>query len=170
MSPNDGFLRQMHLSDFEAQLSLGAIGGQVSAGQIPHGITITDLVMAGTPTGPTQAAHDNSTKIATTAYVDAAVTGGGSSSVFPGAPNPAGTFIKFGSISTFSDAGSVPVSFTTPFPNHCYGVWVNALTGGGGVGANFEMFNSAMSAGGFTTQLASGSHVAIQLQYLAIGD
>jgi hypothetical protein len=166
----DGYFRKMALATLEGEMNVGALGGQVTNGQIPSGLSLANPTFTGTPVAPTQAAHDNSTKVATTAYVDAAVAGAGNANVFPGFPNPATTFIKGGSISTTANAGSVVVNFTSPFPNHCYFVMLNVLTGGGGVGANFECFMTAMNAGGFTAALASGSNPAISLQYVAFGD
>lgn len=73
------------------------------------------------PTAPTPAAGTNTTQIATTAFMTAALAALGI---------PVGTVVKLftvGSINTGSNITSTPVTFPTPFPNSCVGAVAMAL-------------------------------------------
>lgn len=72
-------------SGTNGQLLIGQTGSSPTYNTVTGDVTITsggvtsiksNVALAGNPTTTTQAAADNSTKIATTAYVDSAVTGG----------------------------------------------------------------------------------------------
>ena len=65
--------------------------------------------LTGTPTAPTAAVGTNTTQLATTAFVEAAVTAGTST-----------TLVQGGSFSCTN--GIVSVTFPTPFPNTCTAV------------------------------------------------
>lgn len=118
----DGELQKISLANFESQLTLSALGGSVTAAQVPAGAVtqysgtlFTNAALTGTPTAPTAAPGTNSTQIATTAFVDAAISG--STGIVQ-----AGTFSAAASAS-----GSIV--FSTAFPNNCTAV---VITYGGG--------------------------------------
>jgi hypothetical protein len=108
----DGYLRQNSLTNFESFLLLQGIGGQVTNGQVPYSVVqqwastfLNNAALTGTPTAPTPAAGDNSTKIATTAFVAgvASLVGNGyyrasnGWTIQWGLANPPGQLITFGS-------------------------------------------------------------------------
>jgi hypothetical protein len=70
----DGYSRRMAVSNFEAQLQLANINGQVTGAQIQAGVTLT-----GVPKAPTAAGGTSTTQIATTAFANpgSLLTGGG---------------------------------------------------------------------------------------------
>jgi hypothetical protein len=72
----DGALRKISLTNFEAQLLLQAMGGQLVNAQVPYGVVaqhaaalFTDAALTGVPTAPTAPPGTSSTQIATTAFV-----------------------------------------------------------------------------------------------------
>jgi hypothetical protein len=83
----DGFLRKISPTNFAAQLLLSMFSGQVTNAQVPVSaimqyITtiLANAALTGTPTAPTPTATDNSTKIATTAFVQGFGIGGSAQS------------------------------------------------------------------------------------------
>lgn len=79
----DGYLRKISIANFEAQLILSNIGGQVANAQVPQSAVLQHSValflnaaLTGSPTAPTQAPGTNNTTIASTAFVAAAGIGG----------------------------------------------------------------------------------------------
>jgi hypothetical protein len=79
----DGFLRKISILNFEAQLILSNIGGQVANAQVPqsavtqHSVALfLNAALTGAPTAPTGALTANTTQIANTAYVQANTVGG----------------------------------------------------------------------------------------------
>jgi hypothetical protein len=81
-----------------------------------YGITdaapINSPALTGTPTAPTPAGSDNLTKLATTAFVQTAVAGGGGGMVSTISLSPAGsTFTK--AVETSGKPGSIPYTSTT---------------------------------------------------------
>ncbi len=86
-TPGDGFFRKISLANFAAQIALSAFAGQVTNAQVPLSAVmqyITDILasaaLTGAPTAPTPVATDNSTKIATTAFVQGFGIGGSAQS------------------------------------------------------------------------------------------
>lgn len=83
----DGFLRKISPANFAAQIVLSAFAGQVTNAQVPLSAImqyITNILasaaLTGTPTAPTPPNGDNTTKIATTAFVQAFGVGGSAQS------------------------------------------------------------------------------------------
>lgn len=145
----------------------GASGLTIGAGQVTAAMLVSSLALPDGTTATTQSASDNSTKIATTAYADAAGSGGtgnlkvannlsdvasvatslsnlgfakNSSSATIGS---GGTIIKYGT-STTSGGGTVSVSFGSAFPNNLYAVVALGTT----VGISFSYSSAGTS--GFT--------------------
>jgi hypothetical protein len=144
------------------------LGGKADTG---HGHAIGDITslqatldikaplaspaLTGTPTAPTQTSGDNSTKIATTAYVDSAVTAG--------------------TVSAIGDVGDVTI--TTPAENHLLvydnglGEWVNRTAGAAGIAsATHEHAASDITSGqipvtrgGTGADTAAGARTALGL-------
>ena len=71
----DGYYRQNDLSDFEGQMLLGGIGGQLVNGQVPYSVVqqwvstfLANAALTGVPTVPTAAAGTSTTQAASTAF------------------------------------------------------------------------------------------------------
>lgn len=84
VTPN--FLRKVPLANFEAQISLSTLAGQVTAAQVPLAAVLqyaanvlANAALTGTPTAPTAALGTSTTQVATTAFANpgASLTGGG---------------------------------------------------------------------------------------------
>lgn len=79
----DGYLRKISLANLESQMLLSAIGGKVTAGQVPEAAVtqytpqiLANAALTGIPTTPTAAIGDNDTTVASTAFVNAQGIGG----------------------------------------------------------------------------------------------
>jgi hypothetical protein len=127
-SAADGFLRKIGLTNFEAQLLLQGMGGQVTNGQVPFSVIsqwasalFSSPSFTGTPIAPTAAIGSTTGQLATTQFVNpgSLLTGGG--------PwyrkNPDGSIDQWGSF-VYVTAGTVThtVNFGTAFPNACQSV------------------------------------------------
>lgn len=120
----------------------------------------SSINLPGSPTTTTQTTGDNSTKIATTAFVTAMIaiaTSGGEKTI-----NINGTLIKIGSATAATSAVPQTVNFQTPFPNTCDEVFTlpSVNTGGGDIGYGSVTSNTSNS---FTTQYQCSRY------YLAFG-
>lgn len=144
----DGYIRKMGLSSFEGQMLLQLIGGAVTSLQVPQAAVtqytpqiLASAALTGAPTAPTPAAGDNSTKVATTAFVAGSVTpSAGTVNTQGSFTLPGGAIVKAGfAQGTAGGPGDVSVAFTTAFPNACWGVVVCTpnRTGAGSGGTGF---------------------------------
>ena len=133
----------------------------------------------GTPAAPTPLTSDNSTKLATTAYVRnyAAPIAGSSSQVFAVAAGssatqavnfgqfpssigasgsqtlPTGLILKWGvsgAVSTGSNLGSVSGTFASAFPNAVYGIWGTPNNSSSPSWVALTVYPSALSTTGYT--------------------
>lgn len=140
-SAADGYLRKISLTNFEAQLLLQGMGGQLVNGQVPYSVVqqwastfFNNAALTGTPTAPSAALGTSNTQIATTAFANPA-----SSVSNPNAwhrQNPDGT-IEQGGLFTMNPTGgnfySATLTFPIPFPNaafQVYGVGTTRTNGG----------------------------------------
>lgn len=114
----DGLFRKISLTNFEAQLLLQAMGGQVSNGQVPFSAVsqwasalFASAALTGVPTAPTAAVGTSTSQIATTAFANPAAN-------LPAgwAEIPSGLFIQGG---TTSVVGTTDQAFPNPFPARC---------------------------------------------------
>lgn len=82
-----------NLTKFSGATSVtnGDLSGDISTSGTLVTTIKTDVALAGNPTTTTQTAGDSSTKIATTAFVQSAVTGGGTGSLYPAFTTPDNT-------------------------------------------------------------------------------
>jgi hypothetical protein len=116
-----------------------AMSGDVTIDDTGATTIKNNVALGGSPTTTTQSPGDNSTKIATTAYVDNAVSGGGSAPTFQ--------YLTSGSGATYTT------------PSGCTALLVKMVAGGGGGGGDGTsptdggdggdtIFNSVHAAGG----------------------
>lgn len=181
----DGYLRKIGRTNFAANFLLSWFAGQVADAQVPvsavnqyRATILNDSALTGTPTAPTPAAGDSSTKVATTAFVSsfaqASVTHAQNGQLsIPNASGPP-LIIKWGF--AVGPGGGGTFSFAYPqgaFPNHAYAGYMNTAWRNGS-GSNALNFVGQVN-------LATMSVVADQAQFgpfagfancfwLAIGD
>lgn len=153
----DGFFRKNSLANFEAQMLLQMIGGAVTSGQVPQAAVtqytpqiLASATLTGTPTAPTPAAGDNSTKVATTAFVAGSIVpSAGTVNTQGSFTLPGGAIVKVGYSQGGAGIGDVGVAFSAAFPNHCWGV-ICCSANRNGAGANGTGYARAWSTAGFT--------------------
>lgn len=124
----DGFLRKISLTNFEAQLLLQGLGGQVVNGQVPLSAVaqwaasiFANAALTGNPTTPTQAVATNNTRIASTAFVQAALASGLSTGTI--GHFQIGPFLINWGTHISASTGPEAVVFDQPFPNLCVGIY-----------------------------------------------
>lgn len=140
-SGGDGFHRKISLTNFEAQVLLQGLAGQVTNGQVPFSVVsqwaaalFASAALTGTPTAPTAANGTNNTQIASTAFVQNAV--GGSHSFTANALAailPGGLCVQAGVIGSSGGSGSVTfgvTSGTIAFPTKLIAAIVIDVAGG----------------------------------------
>jgi hypothetical protein len=97
----------------------GALSDETGTG---FAVFSADAALTGNPTAPTQAANDNSTKLATTAYADAAATASGNASVNAYVNISANTTGSGASKTYFADTSGGAFTFTLPLAASFSGV------------------------------------------------
>jgi len=157
----NGFLQKNSISNFESQLLLQAIGGAVTASQVPPGAVtqytpaiLASAALTGTPTAPTLASGSNGPEVANAAYVNPA-----SSVTMPGFFKLAsGHIVQYGTANPGggSQAISLPVpysgasnyvAFAISVANSAVQTWISSS---GKTAAGFTISNSGGSAFWFT--------------------
>lgn len=153
----DGYLRKSAISTLESYMLLQAIGGAVTAGQVPLAAVIqyvtnilASAALTGTPTAPTPATGDNSTRVATTAFTAGSLVLSGTSfsMTFPG-----GFILKGGLAQGGAGLGAIILSFAglgiAAFPTACFGGICGTINRNG-AGSSGTGYTSAVSAAGMT--------------------
>lgn len=154
----DGFLRKIGLTNFESQVLLQGLAGQLVNGQVPFSVIsqwaaalFSSAALTGTPTAPTAPAGTSTTQVATTAFANpvVTVTGNGICITFPngyklqaGTTNPAG--------------GTSAVTFPVPFTSSVFPV-STAINNGGAV----QCWTRAYGLTGMSVSTSGGSAVWI---------
>jgi len=139
-------------------LALGTLSTQNADNVAITGGSITQLTTLTIPsaaTAVTQSINDNSTKVATTAFVNAEIandignsfTGSNQSLSVNGYQKlPGGLVLQWGSAGSIAQDQSVTVTFPTPFPNACLGGFANnqnvASVGGTNLNAGARNWNT----------------------------
>lgn len=170
----DGFLRKASLAYFESVMALSAIGGQVTAGQVPVGAVtqyapqiLASASLTGSPTAPTQAVGNATTLVASTAFVNPG------SSLNPNGyrKNPDGSIDQWGSVASGANAGNVAIGFNIPFPTACYVVEVTIVAPGGlgGAGSYQAFVLATPTTTGFTWRTVSSANPATTIMWRAVG-
>jgi len=157
----DGFLRKINKANFAANFLLSQFAGQVVNAQVPVGAVnqyrttiLNDSALTGTPTAPTPAAGDNSTRVATTAFVQ-----GVTSLIGNGyARFSNGLILQWGYV-TSNVTDHLPVVFPVAFPNAAFAAFccTNRANSGASSGYNF-VYN--LSTNGATFIMDSRAGVA----------
>lgn len=157
----DGYIRKNSIADFESRLALSAIGGQVTAGQVPLSAVIqyvsnilASAALTGTPTAPTAATNTSTTQVSTTAFANPF-----SIVNIPGAFRlPNGLLVCFGTANPNGGGVTVTLPGGLSYANG-YIIQATSLAGGavttwvqsGSVTSNsFSLHNSGGSAWWFT--------------------
>jgi hypothetical protein len=121
----DGFIRKNTLTNFEAQMLLQGIGGQVTNGQVPFSVVsqwaaalFSSPAFTGVPTAPTAGLGTSTPQIATTAFANPGVTvGGGGVAV----QLPSGYILQIGTCNP--NGGTIAVTLPRTFPNAALAVF-----------------------------------------------
>lgn len=124
----DGFLRKVGLTNFESQLLLQAMGGNVTNGQVPFSVVaqwastlFNSAALTGVPTAPTAGIGSSGVQIANTQFVN------------PGTVptqyrrNPDGTIDQWGVDNT---GGAGVIGFPIPFPTAVTSIELTAVASG----------------------------------------
>jgi hypothetical protein len=124
---NDGFLRKISLTNFEAQILLQGLSGQLVNGQVPYSVVsqwsstlFTNAALTGVPTAPTAGLGVSNTQIATTAFANPGVTVNGNGTAIK---LPNGYILQYGSLHigdvVAPQAGTLnlPIVFPIAFEN-----------------------------------------------------
>lgn len=140
----DGYLQKISLANFQAQI-------------------FNNAALTGNPTAPTQLPADSSTRIATTAFVQACVasvlaTSG--SAILPG-----GLILKWGSTGSITARSSQAQLFPAAFPTACLNIQLTGRTLGNLPQARDSM--TSVTAAGYTVH--NSSDVASTFDWFAIG-
>lgn len=157
---NDGFLRKIGLTNFEAQMLISGLAGQVSNGQVPFSAVaqwaaalFSSPALTGVPTVPTAGLGTSNTQAASTQFVNPG-------SVLSGAgpwyrKNADGSIDQWGTFS-YVTAGQVAhtVGFATGFPNVCQTVTFTPQLGTQ-VGWDTWLLTKATGSFNFTDDTAS---------------
>lgn len=168
-SGGDGYLRKASLSYLESVMALSAIGGQVSAGQVPLAAVIqyvtnilSSAALTGTPTAPTPAPGTNNTQVATAAFVAgiAALSGSNGPGTQSSFTLPNGVTVKFGQTGFFSGTTNT-VTFTNPFGTIGYVALAIPINNSADISVS-----AAPSVGGFT--IVGGAN-GITCMWIAVG-
>jgi hypothetical protein len=148
-------------------LAFSQLTGQVSAAQVPVGaVTQYDTTLfaspalTGTPTAPTQASGNSTTRIATTAFVNPGSSLGSNGY----RRNADGSIDQWGVVVYGGSAGTLTITFPLPFPNNFYSLQVNGQVGGYQPGIQ----SSSLSAA--TLSMTNLIGTAQDFYWRAIGD
>lgn len=112
----DGLIRKFSLAYFETVMNLSAIGGAVTAGQVPSSAVtqyaaaiLASAALTGTPTAPTAAVNTSSTQVASTAFANPS-----SAVAMPGYFKlPSGHIVQYGIANP--NGGAVTVNLSVPY-------------------------------------------------------
>lgn len=157
----DGFIRKMSLTNFEAQVLLQGLGGQVVNGQVPFSVVsqwaaalFTNAVLTGVPTVPTAGLGTSTTQAASTAFANPGVTVNGNGVAIKLAN---GYLIQFGLCNP--NGGTVAVTFPVVFPTAAPGLVLSGGTAHPTTSNAFSPTQAGMSvanSGGTSYWLAIG--------------
>jgi hypothetical protein len=164
--------------------SFSQLSGSIANGQVPQSAVtqytaaiLASAALTGTPTAPTPTTGDNSTKVATTAFVETAATNAADAAANPGSSVGSsggyqallsGLIVQWGVI-TGAPWSSVPVdvnvTFPQTFPNACVVAFAtsNRSVGSNGQAIDGSGYTSNYSATGMTVTIdySSGRWIAI---------
>lgn len=160
----DGFLRKINKANFAANFALSQFAGQVVNAQVPvsavdqyRATILNDSALTGTPTAPTPAIGDNSTKVATTAFVQGSfsLTTNGYQKLPSGLILQWGTY-HYGDFPGGGFALSGPINFPLAFPTEVFSLTVGS----------YDALNANVAFSGVTIYLLSLAQFAIkQLEF-----
>lgn len=162
-------LNAANISTGTLAVARGGTGVTTSTGSGSN-VLNTSPALAGTPTAPTAASGTNTTQIATTAFVQAAVStvGGFTESLAANGwcKMPNGLIIQWGLTTSIAGNGSVTVTLPMAFPTACFSATAT-LVGGTNVADKDALIGSVS-----TTQIVvrnNGSNSSNTAYWMAIG-
>lgn len=164
----DGFLRKISMLNFELQMQLANINGQLQNSQVPYGVIqqwaatlFTNAALTGVPTAPTAAAGTNTTQIATTAFVQ---------QIFSALANgyfrlPNGIRVQWGFNTRFGSSTQT-VFFPSAFSSSCFAVLASPVRASGDALGQMATVIGSPGVSSFQISHADGSTGAY---WIAIG-
>lgn len=164
----DGFLRKISKADFASKINLSDFAGTVANNQVPQSAVtqhkaavLANAALTGTPTAPTQAAGDSSTRIATTAFVNpgASLSGNGYMNL------PAGVTIQWGTTASIAGDGSTFTSFPVNFGSTAWAVVITPVSGQ----SDFQTNNTVTSKTNAGFIINHRGNSAAAFNWIAIG-
>lgn len=125
--------------------------------------------LTGAPTAPTQSPGNNTTRLATTAFIQAALTAlfAGSAITSPGYLKVAGLVIQWGTTASFTVGSPVTETFPITFPTALFGIVVTGLL----VSGSGSIFGSiaSQSTSGFTANSSGTASGSQTMFWIALG-
>lgn len=130
----DGYIRKINKTNFAAQFALSTFAGSVLAAQVPQGavtqfsaVLFASPVLTGTPTAPTQAVGNSSTRIATTQFANP----GNSQAANGWVKFPGGIILQWGVVTFVGNGNNFMFgthNFPLAFPGACFSVVATGRT------------------------------------------
>jgi hypothetical protein len=168
----DGFLRKNTLTNFEAQLLLQGLGGQLVNGQVPFGVVsqwsaalFASAALTGVPTAPTAGLGTSNSQIASTAFVNPGSSLTGAGPWFR--KNPDGSIDQWGTTTVNLHVGAQNIAFAIAFPNVCQEV--NISVEAAAVGYDYWIVAGSRTVNGFQFNNDSGSAGTVVVNWRATG-
>ncbi len=155
----DGFLRKISMGNFEAQMQLANIAGQLVNAQVPYAVILqwaatlfTSPAFTGTPTAPTAAPGTSTTQVATTAFVNPgnSLLANGYY-VFPG-----GFKVQWG-FKTRVGSSAELVSFPSAFASSVFGIVASPKQAAGDALGQVPTITGTPNTSGFSVAQSDGS-------------
>ena len=164
---------RVSISTTVTSTELGYLEGVTSAiqTQLNAKANLASPAFSGTPTAPTQASTDNSTRIATTAFVNSRITNM-SSTVGSRYVYINNLLIQWGPIGRTTTNGTIWVGFPKPFANTAYGLSLSEKADDGERNGNRKLtVNKTLSTTGFkvTNDGWTDAYNGITGSWIAIG-
>ena len=170
--PGDGFFHKNSLTNFESQVLLQGLGGQLVNGQVPFSVIsqwastlFASPTLTGTPLTPTAALGTSNSQIASTQFVNpgSTLTGAGPWS----RKNPDGSIEQWGATTVNLHVGAQNINFGIAFPNSCQ--TVNLSLEAAAVGYDYWIVNGSKTVNGFQFNNDAGSAGIVVVNWRAIG-
>lgn len=137
----DGYLRMNSLTNFESQVLLQGLAGQLTNGQVPFSVVsqwasalFSSPAFTGVPVAPTAALGTSNTQVATTGFANPGASIAGAGPWFE--KHASGVIKQWGVLTKQSSTQGTAVGFAIAFPNVCQTVQLTSTGGTGGGGAS----------------------------------
>lgn len=151
-SDDDGLIRKSSMTNFEGNLLLQGLGGQLVNGQVPYSVIsqwastfFTNAALTGVPTVPTAGLGVATTQAASTSFVNPGSSLTGAGPWFR--KNPDGSVDQWGATAVNIHVGAQAIGFGVAFPNVCQSVTFSVEATA--VGYDYWLVNGSKTVNGF---------------------